>query len=290
MPLDGAPFRTDFTDQTPMGPEIHAPIHNSINAALNAISDILDEFAEAPPGTVTEAEMDAAIAAAIGTVTPESIGAIPDSQETLTLTDGVLLIPTLPSHPAAPPADHIGIYGLDDETSWVQTSTGEKTQTGPPWLSPSVVLGTAASISSAASYSNILTAATVSNAWYRVHIFGAYVADTSATTGRLQTAFTVPAGSTGSWTARTIQAAYTGSSGSTTMTQLAKKWNETAASGGAGATVPVPFEVVGLLKTAGTAGDFIWKAKLNEAGPTVTIYGNDTTDYAGAMMTLTRVG
>lgn len=290
MPLDGVPFRTDFTDETPMGPAIHAAIHNAINEALNTISDLLDEFAAAPPGTVTEAEMNEAIEQAILGVTPESIGAIPDTESTITLTDNVLVIPTRATHPAAPPADHISIYGLNDESSWVQTSTGEKTQTGPPWLSPSVVLATSATISSAVSYSDILTAAIQNNAAYRVHIFGAYTADTAATTGRLQTAFSVPAGAGGTWTARTIQAAYTGTSGSTTMTQIAKNWSQNAASGGAGPSTPVPFEVVGIIITGATAGNFVWKAKLNEAGPTATIYGMDQANFLGAMMTLTRVG
>lgn len=290
MPLDGVPFRTDFTDDTPMGPAIHAVIHNAINEALNSISDTLDEFALLPPGTVTTEQMNTAISVAIGTVTPESIGAIPDTEDTITLDDSVLVLPTRATHPAAPPADHVAFYGLNDETVWAQTSTDEKTQLGPPWLSPSVILSTSAAISSAASYSNILTAAVTANSIYRVHIFGAYVADTTATTGRLQTGFTVPSGATGTWTARTIQAAYTGTSGSTTMTQIAKHWGQTAASGGAGPSTPVPFEVVGLLHTAATAGNFVWKAKLNEAGPTATIYGMDQADFRGACMTLTRVG
>jgi hypothetical protein len=135
-----------------------------------------------------------------------------------------------------------------------------------------------------------LTAAVTNNAAYRVHIFGAYVADTTATTGRLEHGFTIPAGAGGTWTARAIQAAYTGTSGSTTMTQVAKHYGQTAVTAGAGASQPVPIEIVGLLITGATAGNFIWKVKLSEAGPTATIYGMDQANFLGTMMTLTRVG
>jgi hypothetical protein len=283
MPVSGYPLPVDRTDETPMD-DNHPLDHNRVNAAVNELSEAVDDLLAVPPGTVTTGDLTAAIEAAKTDLRDE----FPVPGTTLAMTSGFLAIPgTLAAHPSAPPADTAYVYVLTDETIWVQNSAGAKTQLGPPLVSPSTLLATEAAVTSTTA-ADVLSVAVVANALYDVCIDFGYEAHNVANEG-LRFTFTVPAGADGSWRGQYINSGNTGTSGSATSNHLLKKWSENHVAGGLSIGVAAAGRIVGTLITDVTAGNFVWRAALAGGSTAGKIYGMTTTDYVGARMTLTRI-
>jgi hypothetical protein len=283
MPVSGYPLPVDRTDETPMD-DNHPLDHNVANAAINELSDLVDDLIAAPSGDVTEEDLTAAIDAAKTDLRDE----FPVPGTTLAMTSGYLRIPaTLASLPSAPPADHIDVIALTNESLWVQNSAGAATQLTPPFVSPTTMLATEAAVSTTTA-ADVLSVPVVANAIYDVAIVFGYEADNDGSTG-IRFEFTVPASSAGHWRGEYINAANTGTSGTAAPTHLAKTWAQNSTAGGLSIGVAAAGRITGTLITAGTAGTFAWRARLSATGTAGKIYGMNTASYAGARMTLTRV-
>lgn len=286
MPVSGYPLPTDRTDETPMD-DNHPLDHNTVNQAVNELSEAVDVLQAAPPGDVTVEDLNAAIAA----ITPEDIGAIPDTQATIVLDAGLFLdIPCRTgSDPSSPPSGTIRLWGRTETKSfWVMNSDGDKTQICPPFVCPEVELGTEALVTTTTPAS-ILTAPVVANATYDVQIRFGYEGD-NVTTDQLTVSFTTPSGSKGGWTGQVLNAANTGTSGTSAYTKARKGWGDTLECGARGAGSRCSGDITGTLITT-TAGNFVWRAALDSVSTAVPvkIYGASSANGDVATMTLTRV-
>jgi len=284
MPVSGYPLPTDRTDETEMD-DNHPLDHNTANAAINELSVSVDALIAAPAGNATQTWVNQQIDA----ITAADVGAIPDSQTTLVIDAGLFLdLPCRATHPSAPPADSIRLYGLTDETAWVMNSTGAKTQLCPPFVCPEVELGTEAQVTTITPAA-VLTAPVVANATYDVVIKFGYEGD-NVTTDQLKISFTAPAGSKGGWTGQLLNKANIATSGTGAYTKIRNTWTDTLEAGGRGAATPCSGDITGTLYTT-TAGNFVWLAALDSVSTAVPvkIYGASSANGDAAKMTLTRV-
>jgi hypothetical protein len=266
----------------------------------------LDEFgnvvqlAQGPTGGVSLATMNAAIAAAIGAITPESIGAIPESQQVVTFISGVLKQPKRATHPSVD-LSNAQYYCLTDNTVWVMAPTGVKTQLAPGFVSPSVELATEKTVNSL-TLSTVLTTTLDPDSVYDLTIAFVYEATVAASGERLRLAFDPPPGATGWWGVQGLAVTQAAANGSASY--LAKQWDETFDIGGSGAgTANARWGIIrGTVFTSdhepapNAEANFDFRARLSTldgAGvPLVAakIYGANTVDYDAARMTLKKIG